>query len=1124
MNELDIILVVVAVVLAGAGLGAWRFRTNRQAAETKDEAEATDSADAIGIYEIAGRLSDFYEMAAHPAELEGNEVFAEGVEFLGHPDASERDLLRFATGDNNLAACMALEALCRRGESAEVTNAVVGSIGTLWNYPRFFALKYLASVASKETRVIGRVLVATTYFMDERLAKNCLEEFVRQRHARGEALVFEEEISSLDEDDLKTLDQFLTEIDSSFGQPLRENLARAVANIRGSKELRAAGRVWTDRDAEEAKLLIRHSALEEAVALIRQSLTAERPQSVLITGERGVGKTTIQRVLAQQLFEEGWTIFVAGSSDIQAGQRYIGELEERLKKIIKRMTGDQHAVWFIPNIDRLAYAGTHKYNLESVLDTILPYVESGALRIVAEAEPTGRDRLLQTHPRMSTALSMLTIEPMPQETAVDIAGQWLALRAAGEHAQLLGDLWELAQQYLGDRAAPGNIMELLQSTILRLVAGTTGETPKVSVDDVIVTLAQQTGLPLELIDPRRELDLDGLSAALSARVIGQDEAAQCLVERVAMMKAGLADPTRPAGVFLFAGPTGTGKTEIAKSLAAWLFGSAERLIRVDMSELQTEQSIGRLLGHSGDSSTESLTDQIRKQPFSVVLLDEFEKAHENVWDLFLQVFDDARMTDRSGQTAHFNHAIIILTANLGATIPTGLSIGFGSAAKAFDANEVSRAVDKVFRREFINRLDRVIVFRPLDRSLMRKILQKELVDVFERRGLRGRSWAVEWDEQAVSFLLEKGFTPDLGARPLKRAVERYLLSPLAETIVRNQVPEGDQFLFISCKGDALQVAFIDPGLDDGDTGGAEIDATPVEEETESDGKFDVRAVLLQLKHSPQDVIALRNSLQDLDKAIASSSWQSKRDRSMHEMGQPDFWSSQSRFAALGLLEYGDRVENGLDRARSLLSRLENYKADDPLPHRLVSMFAQNIYLLATAIDDVLEERPSEAFLSVEIYGDPPSGIAEVAGFGTRIANMYEAWAGARNMRLTCLQQTGKPIAGKTQALYAVSGYGAHSLLASETGLHVYERPAEGAQRSARYSIRVIVVPQPVTPLPLSEVAQRNAATNALSNARLSEPIVVRRYREKPSPLVRDSARGWRTGRIDLVLGGNFDLF
>jgi ATP-dependent Clp protease ATP-binding subunit ClpC len=248
------------------------------------------------------------------------------------------------------------------------------------------------------------------------------------------------------------------------------------------------------------------------------------------------------------------------------------------------------------------------------------------------------------------------------------------------------------------------------------------------------------------------LDLGGLQRHFEARVLGQPEAVDCLVERVAMIKAGVTDPTRPFGVFLFAGPTGTGKTEIAKSLASFLFGSAERVTRLDMSEFKDPESIQRLIGGTpGESEVESeaLVDTIRKQPFSVVLLDEFEKAHPNIWDLFLQVFDDGRLTDRAGNTADFRSSILIMTSNLGSQVPTGASLGFTDRTGQFNEATVHREIDRSFRREFLNRIDRVIVFRPLERDTMRAILRKELAEAFERRGLRNRTWAVEWDASAL---------------------------------------------------------------------------------------------------------------------------------------------------------------------------------------------------------------------------------------------------------------------------------------------------------------------------------------------------------------------------------------
>ena len=293
--------------------------------------------------------------------------------------------------------------------------------------------------------------------------------------------------------------------------------------------------------------------------------------------------------------------------------------------------------------------------------------------------------------------------------------------------------------------------------------------------------------------------------------MGQPEAVSCLVDRVAMLKAGLTDPNRPIGVFLFAGPTGTGKTEVAKMLAEFLFGSQERMIRLDMSELQDFASIARVIGDTGETrDVDSLANRIRKQPFSVILLDEFEKAHPRIWDLFLQVFDDGRLTDAHGNAADFRHSIIILTSNLGATEHQGTSLGFTVAGAPFGEAQILRMISATFRPEFVNRLDRVVVFRPLSRAVMRDILKKELKSVLQRRGFRNREWAVEWEESAVEFLLDKGFTRDMGARPLRRAIEQYLLAPIAMSIVEHRFPQGDQFLFVRSDGSGIQVEFVDP--------------------------------------------------------------------------------------------------------------------------------------------------------------------------------------------------------------------------------------------------------------------------------------------------------------------------
>jgi ATP-dependent Clp protease ATP-binding subunit ClpC len=494
-----------------------------------------------------------------------------------------------------------------------------------------------------------------------------------------------------------------------------------------------------------------------------------------------------------------------------------------------------------------------------------------------------------------------------------------------------------------------------------------------------------------------------------------------------------------------------------------------------------------------------------------VLLDEFEKAHPRVWDLFLQVFDDGRLTGADGGLADFRYSIIVLTSNLGATQHHSASLGFNPASGEFSEQQILRVIGDTFRPELVNRLDRVVVFRPLSRMVMRDILKKELRNVLQRRGFRNREWAVEWEESALEFLLDKGFTPDMGARPLRRAIEQHLLAPIAMTIVEHRFPQGDQFLFVRSDGTAIQVEFVDPDAEPGAVPGsakppAELSLPPLV--LTPTGRDDERRFLEQ-------------RLAALEARLESADWLERKQRRLRLMSRAGFWNSDDRFETLAQIELVDRIESGAHAARSLSNRLTSRAgAKAVAPRTLVSALAQQLYLLNAALEDLHSDVGSDAFIAIEAVAGDPIKTQDADAWPLALAQMYQQWAHKRQMRMQVLSE-GSSRSDAFAWLATVSGLGARAILSREAGLHVLEIPDSDGS-FLRPSARVRVAAQPFYPRPSTQ-SETDFARARLANTPASTSNIVRRYREQPSPLVRDSVAGWRTGRLDQVLGGDFDL-
>lgn len=544
---------------------------------------------------------------------------------------------------------------------------------------------------------------------------------------------------------------------------------------------------------------------EVEIERVIQILSRRKKNNPILIGEPGVGKSAIVEGLALRIMTEeagalrGKRIVTLDIASMVAGTTYRGQFEERMKQVITELQTHPEIILFIDEIHTLIGAGNASGSLDAA-NILKPALARGEVQCIGATTTAEYAKSIEKDGALERRFQKVPVRPTTSEETIDILTRLSEHYAKYHHVvysdEVIKACASLSERYLTDRAFPDKAIDVMDEVGARSHArqkaiGDQGEEPyEITTDDVANVVSMMSGVPVQRVATAENERLRTMNETLRRKVIGQDKAVETVVRAIQRSRLGLRDPKRPIGTFFFLGQTGVGKTYLAQCLAEEMFGSKDALIRFDMSEYMEKHTVSLLVGappgYVAHEDGGKLTEAVRRKPYSIVLFDEIEKAHPDIFNVLLQVLDEGRLTDRQGHIVDFRNTIIVLTSNVGTRQLQEFGAGIGFGAQEMDQKRAHdtllKALQKQFPPEFVNRIDNVVTFEPLNKETIAQIVRIEVGLLQQRLKAQGHQLTVS--QQAIEQLVEKSFDTKNGARPVKRAVQTYLEDPLTDILLR----------------------------------------------------------------------------------------------------------------------------------------------------------------------------------------------------------------------------------------------------------------------------------------------------------------------------------------------------